>query len=243
MNGHDDISATDVLSTVRDSLCGMPVAGPPDVEAIMARGRAHRRRRLIPGVTGAAAVAAGAALAVTALTPASHLASPQPSHPAGRQPAAAAQLAAWTVTKLADGNISVTIRELADPAGLQSTLRADGVPASVTFASQQNSACRPYPGGTPTQAPQPLQATTLLKRVFPKPYDELPPPPRRGSARLVPANGRPSGPPSPSPDSTVIVIDPSALPGSAGVQLGASDSGSAILTPRVVYTGPPCTGS
>jgi hypothetical protein len=241
MNGHNDMSGTDVLSAVRESLCGMPVAGPPDVEAIMARGRAHRRRRLIPGVTGTAAVAAGAALAVTALTPASHLASPQPSHPAGRQPAA--QLAAWTVTKLADGNISVTIRELADPAGLQSTLRADGVPASVTFASQQNSACRPYPGGTPTQAPQPLQATTLLKRVFPRPYDELPPPPRRGSARLVPANGRPSGPPSPSPDSTVIVIDPSALPGSAGVQLGASDSGDAILTPRVVYASPQCTGS
>jgi hypothetical protein len=241
MNGHDDMSATDVLSTVRDSLCGMPVAGPPDVEAIMARGRAHRRRRLIPCVTGTAAVAAGAALAATALTPASHLASPQPSHPAGRQPAA--QLAAWTVAKLADGNISVTIRELADPAGLQSTLRADGVPASVTFASQQNSACRPYPGGTPPQAPQPLQATTLLKRVFPKPYNELPPPPRSGGARWVPANGRPSGPPSPSPDTTVILIDPSALPGSAGVQLGTSDSGDAILTPRVVYASPQCTGS
>ena len=241
MNGHDDISATDVLSTVRDSLCGMPVAGPPDVEAIMARGRAHRRRRLIPGVTGTAAVAAGAALAVTALTPASHLASPQPSHPAGRPPAA--QLAAWTVTKLADGNISVTIRELADPAGLQSTLRADGVPASVTFASQQNAACRPYPGGTPPQAPQPLQVTTLLKRVFPKPYNELPPPPRPGSAHWVPASVRPSGPPSPSPDSTVILIDPSALPGSAAVQLGASDSGNAILTPRVVYASPQCTGS
>jgi hypothetical protein len=241
MNGHNDMSGTDVLSAVRESLCGMPVAGPPDVEAIMARGRAHRRRRLIPGVTGTAAVAAGAALAVTALTPASHLASPQPSHPAGRQPAA--QLAAWTVTKLADGNISVTIRELADPAGLQSTLRADGVPASVTFASQQNGACRPYPGGTPSQPPQPLQVTTLLKRVFPKPYNELPLPPRPGSARWVPANVRPSGPPSPSPDSTVIVIDPSALPGGAGVQLGASDSGDAILTPRVVYASPQCTGS
>ena len=32
-----------------------------------------------------------------------------------------------------DGTIYVTINELKDPAGLQSTLRADGVPASVTF--------------------------------------------------------------------------------------------------------------
>jgi hypothetical protein len=241
MNAHDDMSDTDVLSAVRDSLSGMPLAGPPDLEAIMARGRARRHRRLIPGVTGTAAVAAGAALAVTALAPAGHQASPVASHPAGRQPAV--QLAAWAVTKLADGNISVTIREFKDPAGLQSTLRADGVPASVTFASQQNPACRPYPGGTPSQAPLPLQATALLKRVFPKPYNGLPLLPRPGSAHWVPANGRLSAPPSPSPDATVIVIDPSALPGNAGVQLGASGGDDAILTPRVVYVSPQCTGS
>ena len=142
MNAHDDMSDTDVLSAARDSLSGMPVASPPDVETIMARGRARRhRRRLIPGMTGTLAVAAGAALAVTTLAPASHQATPQ----AGRQPAA--HLAAWTVTKLADGDVSVTIRELKDPAGLQGTLRADGVPASVTFAGQLNPACLPYPGG------------------------------------------------------------------------------------------------
>jgi hypothetical protein len=229
MNAHDDMSDTDVLSAVRDSLSGMPVAGPPDLEAIMARGRARRHRRLIPGVTGTAAVAAGAALAVTALTPA--------SHPASRQPAA--QLAAWTVTRLANGNISVTIRELTDPAGLQSILRADGVPASIMSASQQNPACRPYPGGTP---PQPLQVTALLKRVFPKPYNELPPPPHPGGAHWVPANGRPSAPIL-SRDSTLIVIDPSALPGNAGVQLRDSIGSVFFPMPRVVYASPQCTGS
>lgn len=35
----------------------------------------------------------------------------------------------------------------ADAAGLQRTLRADGVPASVTFAGQQNRACKPYNAG------------------------------------------------------------------------------------------------
>ena len=249
MNAHDDMSDTDVLSAVRESLSGMPVAGRPDLEAIMARGRARRHRRLIPYATGTLAAAAGAALAVTALTPASHQpspvashqASPVASHPVGRQPAA--QLAAWTVSKLATGNISVTIREFKDPAGLQSTLRADGVPASVTFASQQNPACGPYPGGTPPKAPQPLQATALLKRVFPKPYDELPLPPHPGGAHWVPASGGPSAPPSLSSDTTVIVIDPSALPVRAGVQLGATYGGDFIVTPRVVYASPQCTGS
>ena len=40
-----------------------------------------------------------------------------------------------------------TIRERRDPAGLQQRLRADGVPASVTFSGQQNPACQGYPGG------------------------------------------------------------------------------------------------
>ena len=66
------------------------------------------------------------------------------SHPAI---APSAQLAAWTVARQADGSIKVTIRELRDPAGLQQRLRADGVPASVTFSGQQNPACQGYPGG------------------------------------------------------------------------------------------------
>jgi hypothetical protein len=80
------------------------------------------------------AVAGGAALALATLLPASQ----HPGH------GAAAQLTAWTVVKQADGNIRVTIRELRDPAGLQRRLRADGVPASVTFRGQQNPACQGY---------------------------------------------------------------------------------------------------
>jgi len=139
MNIHDDMSDTDVLSAARDSLSGMPLGSPPDVEAIMAGGRARRRRRLIPAVTGTLAVAAGAVLAVTALTPASLQATRQP------KPQPTVKLAAWSVTKKANGNITVVVRELADPAGLQSTLRADGVPASVTVPGHPDPWCRPYP--------------------------------------------------------------------------------------------------
>ncbi len=40
-----------------------------------------------------------------------------------------------------------------------------------------------------------------------------------------------------------MVIDPSALPGHAGVQLGVSPDGKALLLPQVVYASLPCTGT
>ena len=91
---------------------------------------------------------------MTAL-PASHPASPHPR----------VQLAAWTVVPQPGGIIHVTIRELRDPAGLQAALRADGVPASVSFGNGQQTACQPYPGGGfRTSANQ-----ALLNSVFPLP--------------------------------------------------------------------------
>jgi hypothetical protein len=135
MNGNGEVSDHDVLRAVRGSLSGVPVPGPPRVEAIIARGRARRRRRLIPGMAVLLALAAGAALTVTALAPASHQAGHPPS----------ARLAAWTVARQADGNIRVTIRELRDSAGLQRRLRTDGVPANVTFFGQLPRSCRRYP--------------------------------------------------------------------------------------------------
>jgi hypothetical protein len=122
----------ELITAVREPFTAVHSTTP--VEQIVSRSRAIRARRRIPGVAGALAVAAGTALAVTALLPASH----QPSHPAR------AQLAAWTVVKQADGSIRVTIHELRDPAALQRTLRADGVPVSVTFIGQSNPACQPY---------------------------------------------------------------------------------------------------
>jgi hypothetical protein len=233
MNTNDDLSDADVLTAVHGRLSGMPLAAAPDVTTIMARGRARRHRRLIPAVTGTLATAAGAAIAVTVLAPASYQAGSQ----ASRQPDA--RLTAWTVARLADGDISVTIRQLEDPAGLQSTLRADGVPASVTFLSQQDPACQPYPGGTPRALPQPV--TPLLKQVLPKPYGDLPsaPPHPKGMSR-VPGNGLP---PAPQPiGNTVIVIDPSALPANAGVQIGTDPTGRAVELPDLVYTSTQCTG-
>ena len=125
---------SDLITALREQRGKVPMDTP--VEEIIRRGRAVRARRRVPRVAMALGAAAAAAFAVSAALPASHPAS-EPG----------AQLAAWTVARQADGSIKVTIRELQDPAGLQQRLRADGVPASVTFSGQQNPACQGYPGG------------------------------------------------------------------------------------------------
>ena len=153
MNSDHTLTAIkDRLAEVRDSL-GEAHPSIPASE-IIARARRRRvRRRLIPGMTGVLALAAGAAVAVTALLPAGHPASHQPR----------VQLAAWTVVQQPGGIIHVTISELRDPAGLQATLRADGVPASVSFGNGQQTACLPYPGGGFTTSANPA----LINSVFP----------------------------------------------------------------------------
>jgi hypothetical protein len=181
----------DELTTmVSESFTGVHTTTP--VEQIVSRGRAVRARRRIPALAGALAVVAAGALATTSLLPSTHQASPQPT----------AQLAAWTVTRQADGSIRVTIRELRNPAGLQSKLRADGVPASVTLIGQQNPSCRRY-----------LASPGLLRRVISPSFEVLPSPHQ--------------GPPANMPGEAlslvvVMLIRPSALPSGIGVQLATA---------------------
>jgi hypothetical protein len=141
MNDSDTVDVVrDSLTTAKDSLVGVHVNTPLD--AIVRNGRARRRRHRLTGLTGAVAVTAGMALAVTALASSGHPAS-HSGRPAGHP--LTARLAAWTVAKQADGDIKITIRELSDPSGLQSTLRADGVPATVSSSTQLDPSCQPYP--------------------------------------------------------------------------------------------------
>ena len=117
----------DLITLVRQQRDQLPMDVP--VEQITRRGRTVRARRRVPALAaGALASAAAATLAVTTLT-------------TGPAAAPHAQLAAWTVSKHADGDVYVTVRELRDPAGLQRTLRADGVPATVG-ASRPAPPCR-----------------------------------------------------------------------------------------------------
>jgi hypothetical protein len=125
----------ELITAVRESVTDVHATTP--VEQILSRGRAVRARRRIPGLAAGLAAAACAAVAVAALLPAGHPASHRPR----------VQLAAWTVVTKPGGIIQITIRELRDPAGLQAALRADGVPASISFGNGQQTPCRPYPGG------------------------------------------------------------------------------------------------
>jgi hypothetical protein len=139
---NDSELRTMVCESVADIHSATPVA------QIIRRGRAVRARRRIPAVAGALAVTAATALAVTALLPSSHPELPSSGHP-GSHPAGV-RLAAWTVTKHANGDIDVTINQLKDPAGLQATLRADGLPVNVTFSGrlELSASCQAYQTAT-----------------------------------------------------------------------------------------------
>jgi hypothetical protein len=211
------LDLTDELQRVADDAASWARALAAD--DVIRLGHRMRRRSIIwRSLGGLSVVGLAAAVAVAVMVLA----------PAGHPPAA--QLAAWTVVRQADGNVVVSVRELTDPAGLQGTLRADGVPASVTLIDQQNPACQPYPGGTPQQG-----VTPLLKHVFPVPYANLSLPPSPAQAA--------QDPPSMSPGASIVVIDPAALPGHTGVQIGVSPDGKALLLPQVVYAGLACTGT
>jgi hypothetical protein len=135
----------DCLTTARDSVAGEQMARP--VGDIIARAR---RRRLRQGLAAAATAAVIAAVAVPALLPGN-----------GGNDASPARLAAWTVITEPGGELTVTIRELRDPAGLQRRLRADGVPATVRFTGQTPRPCLYYPL-------PPKQSFRLQAMIFPQ---------------------------------------------------------------------------
>lgn len=129
MNVHDEMSDNEVLRAASDSLSAMPMASPPDVEAIMARGRARQRRRLsaVAGLSVAGA-AAGTALAL-GLT---GMLAPAPARGTGT-----IRTAAFTLVKNANGTATLTLspRELLDPAALQNDFAQYGIAAKVTSGS------------------------------------------------------------------------------------------------------------
>jgi hypothetical protein len=193
-------------------------ARPLAAADVIRRGdRRHRRSimRLSLGGLSATGVVAAVIIGVIALPPTSR----QASHPAH------AQLAAWTVVKQADGTVLVKIREFRDPAGLQSRLRADGVPANVTFNPAnlvgksawaivhfKGNPCQEYSGG-------------------------------EGLAQNVVTGG--------SPFTVGMFVHPSAIPRGAGVQFVASSNlgydspqrnQSFDLFEWLVQPSPQCTG-
>jgi hypothetical protein len=130
VNVHDELSDDEVLRAASESLSATPMASPPDVEAILARGRAVRARRRIPGaVSGLAAVTAAAVVLGLGLSGA-----------LGSAPARGTgtiRTAAFTLAEHANGTATLTLNfhELLDAAALRNALQQDGIPALVTSGS------------------------------------------------------------------------------------------------------------
>ena len=160
MNIHDEMSDNEVLRAAADSLSAIPLASPPEVEAIMARGHARRRRRLA-AVAGASAAAAGTALALGltgVLGPA--------------QTPGTIRTTSFTLVSNSDGTATLTInpKELLAPAALQNDLAHYGIPAKVTSGSFCSSDPAPagfsqvvpgQPAGSGTGTPQPGVRPTI----------------------------------------------------------------------------------
>jgi len=123
MNVHDEMSENEVLRAASKSLSALPMASPPDVDAIMASGRARRIRRR-SGVAGLSVAAAGTALAL-GLTGVF-----------GSAPGTIRTMS-FTIASNANGTATLTInpKVLLDAAALQSDLRQYGIPAVVTSGS------------------------------------------------------------------------------------------------------------
>lgn len=127
----------ELMTLIREQ--GEKVPLTTTIDQVVRRGRhlQHRRRAVWAG--GTLAVAATPAVVIGALPGAT-----QPSTRSSVTHAPGTRLAAWTVTEEPSGDIDVTINQLKDPAGLQQTLRSDGVPASVSSSSlRRGGVCQP----------------------------------------------------------------------------------------------------
>jgi hypothetical protein len=126
---------SELITQVREPFDGVRMTMPLDT--VVEHGRVIRRRRRRRALAGTAAVTAGLATTVALLIPGGQ---------AGPAKPGTAMLTAWTVTRDRDGGVTVEVRQMKDPAGLQAMLRGDGIPARVTF-NPQISMTPPLPAG------------------------------------------------------------------------------------------------
>ena len=148
-----------VMTALRDSFAGVRLDLP--LEQAVGRGRVLRGRSRAYRAAGVAGVAAIAGVTAVAVTGLGRTSGPGPA-PANRgiaitgipRPIATADpagagaggtLDAWTVTKGPGGAIEVAVRQLENAAGLQSALRAAGLPIQVAFQAGLPSDSPPLP--------------------------------------------------------------------------------------------------
>jgi hypothetical protein len=162
-----------LMTAVRDSFADVRLDVP--LEQTVRRGRKVRGRGRAYRAAAVAGIAAIAGVTGVAVTRPGQGAAPAASASAGARSATGApvvtgpggiRLDAWTVTKGKGGTVNVTIRQLLDVTGLQSALRADGVPARVAFQPGLPSSDPPMPPGCTKVAMSDVANTDLQEKIF-----------------------------------------------------------------------------
>jgi hypothetical protein len=184
-------------------------------------GPGHRRFIL----AGAAGIAASVAVALAFILPGStgHTGS-------------SGEFAAWTVVKQPGGSVMVTLHEVRDPARLQRTLRADGIPAHVYVAGHKDPGtgipgCHVYPPGVPGGT-----SFSLWRRVFFGPHTKV---------TTYDFWVYPSAIPSGFGVGITILVGPSKLSNNPRDQHPGADAGYGVngIGLSLVKATPRCTGS
>jgi hypothetical protein len=165
-SNHTLTAIKDHLAEVRDSL-GVAHPSIPASEIIDRARRRRVRRRLIPGLAGTLALAAGAAVAVTSLgAPGA----------ASNGRTGTIRTAAFVLTRNANGTDTLTLSksQVLDPAALQQALARDGVRALIKINADCTSNPAPppptsigvvsfeLPDGTPLPVPTTHEPGTRL---------------------------------------------------------------------------------
>ncbi len=146
MNDNDELNDGAVLSALRDSISRLPMPAVPHLEAIRARGRARRRRRLgglsLAGAGACAALVVGLAGSWGSASPVLQ------ARPAPQRDVPAVHLAAFSVVAGPGGATTLTLYpgQVANPNAVRRALAEHGIPALVTSGRFCRTAAQPAPG-------------------------------------------------------------------------------------------------
>jgi hypothetical protein len=184
-------------AAVKESVRGTHLNIP--AEQIAHRSRAIHARRRIPALAGGLTAGAAATVAAALVLTSGPAAVPA-QHPATGQTRTVVT-AAWTVREDADGTVTITVRQYANPAGLQQTLRADGINAIVRRVPWQTG-----PGRKPGPR-APLRNLTICSYAT---ANDAPPAVQRAVVTIV-QHERP-GPRGEVTRTATFIIHPHAMP-------------------------------
>lgn len=221
----DELSNDGVLiHELRDALSELPVRERPALEAIVNRGRLHRRRRRDSLASLSIVAVAAAGTLVLGLTGTHSAASRSTaSTPSGSATPRTTKTAAFTLVSYTNGTAKLTLTnsQVFNPSALRQALAQDGIPALVESDVYCSSdPAPPDPNSIGVVSTRPTLAGLAPPKHLLKRYGPHAPHPNLG--RLI--------------DHTVTVINPTKMP--SGTELAFDYApGEHLLSVGLIYTG------